>query len=127
MHRKLRLIGFGVVALAMLLHFYTAAFKAEGGLGSFSVSLMLWAWLPYLVCSFMLFVTKNSIVPLGGAVAAFGMDVALYLSVFVWPQSSTAPIALLFMQLWNLLLFMPVGMLVGWGILKFRKHKQHAF
>jgi len=127
MHRKLRFIGFGVVILAMLLHFYTAAHKAEGGLGIFSVSLMLWAWLPYLVCLFMLFVTKNSIVPLGGVVAAFGMDVALYLSVFVWPQSSTAPIALLFMPLWNLFLFMPVGMLVGWGILKLRKHKQHAF
>lgn len=126
MRHRLRLLALSVVALGMLLHFYIAAFKASGGLNSYSTSLMYMAWVPYVVCGVVIAFSKNSIVPLGGAVAALVMDTVIFLSVFVWPQGSTGSIALIFMPYWNLLFFVPVGMLIGWVVNKYWLRRQHA-
>lgn len=126
MARTIRIATVAVLILGMLLHFFTASVKAEGGLSSFSANLMFMAWVPYVVVAVVFIFVKNAMVPLGGALAAFGIDTAVYLSVFVWPQGSTAPLALLFMPYWNLLLFVPIGMLVGWGISKYLWRKQSA-
>ena len=43
---------------------------------------------------------------------------AAFYSAFIHPTSSTAALGLLFMPLWNLLFFAPVGALLGWLISK---------
>lgn len=53
---------------------------------------------------------------MGGLILAAIMDAGIFHSVFVAPESSTAPLGLLFMPLWNLVVFMPLGGGVGWWV-----------
>jgi hypothetical protein len=108
--------GLLIVAFGMLLHAYIAFFKAEGGASNFSMGLMVWSWLPYLVCALFFLVTRRPLIPLFGVVLPAIMDTLNFYSVFISPQSSTAALGLLWMPLWNLVLFMPVGLVIGWAI-----------
>jgi hypothetical protein len=115
--------GLFIVALGMLLHVYVAFFKSEGGASSFSMGLMVWSWLPYLVSALLFFVVRRTLIPLCGVVLALVIDALNYYSVFIIPQSSTAALGLLWIPLWNLVLFMPAGLLVGWVASKAKEHK----
>jgi hypothetical protein len=112
--------GFIIAVLGLLLHAHVAIFKAEGGVSSFSLGLMIWSWLPYLAALVLFLVVRRVLIPLGGITLPIVLDVLNYYFVFVSPGSSTAPLALLWMPLWNLLIFMPAGMFVGWILSKMR-------
>lgn len=104
----LALCGAGVV-----LHLYTALFKAEGGMGAsaFLVGLFLWSCAPYAIAA-LLARGRRVWWGLGAAAACLAADVFMHYSVFVAPKGSTAALGLLFMPLWNLLVVGPAGALL---------------
>jgi hypothetical protein len=111
----LRTITLITIASGVALHIGTALL-GTGGVNQFQVELLLLSCLPYVLCVVVLLWSGRALIALCGVVPALGFDIAAFLSVFVWPTSSTAPLILLFLPLWNLLLFVPLGLLVGWGI-----------
>jgi hypothetical protein len=42
------------------------------------------------------------------------LDALTVYAVFIHPTTSTAPLAMMFVPLWSLLLFTPLGLSVGW-------------
>lgn len=108
----------------VMLHLYTAAFKAEGGQSLFLVGLFLWSCAPYFVSLGLLFLGKKHVPAMGYSAVSLGFDVYTYVTVFLRPASSTAALGLVAMPLWNLLLFGPAGAFVAWVIFKAysRKH-----
>jgi hypothetical protein len=120
----LRTSALMIIAAGMLLHTYTGFFKTSGGIDLLSLKIIGLSWLPYLVCLMLVVAIRNPLIPLCGAMLPLILDLMMYDSVFIHPTSSTAAIGLLFMPLWNLVLFMPVGLLAGFLIARFKKQKQ---
>jgi hypothetical protein len=108
--------GIVLVAVGLLLHASIAFFKSDSSDRSFSLGLMVWSWLPYLLALFFLIIIRRKIIPLCGVVGPLILDLTNYYAVFISPQSSTAALGLLWVPLWNLVLLGPVGMLIGWAI-----------
>ena len=44
------------------------------------------------------------------------MDAGSFYSVFLSPHSSTAALGYIFVPLWNLVVFVPLGGLIGWWV-----------
>ncbi len=114
----LRSMALVVAAGGIALHAFTVLFKAEGGASFFLLGLFIWSCAPYAVCIFLALRGTRFPAALGGAAFALCADCYMFLSVFVYPKSSTAALGLLFMPLWNLVVFMPLGMLLGHGLSK---------
>ncbi len=112
------------IAIGVLLHLYTIFFKAEGDLNEFLIGLLLWSVIPYAVLLVLLRL-KNETRALCATVAVLFVDISAYLAVFVFPQSSTASLALLWMPLWNLLLSIPAGIMIGSIIKKSTSKKKN--
>jgi hypothetical protein len=102
----------------IVLHAFTVLFKAEGGASLFLLGLFLWSCAPYAICIFLALRGTSFLSALGGAALALCADCYMFWSVFLHPKSSTAALGLLFMPLWNLVVFMPLGMLIGHGLSK---------
>jgi len=117
-YKPARQVGFALVALGMLLHVYIAFVEASGGVSAFSLGLMLWSWLPYLLALILFLWLRNPIAPLCGVLGPFALDMLVYYDVFIHPRSSTAALALLFAPLWSLIIFEPIGLLIGWIVAK---------
>jgi hypothetical protein len=113
-----------VIALGLLLHAYTATVKSEGGLTAFSFKLMIWSWVPYLICLALNFLVKPLTV-FPAAILTFLLDIFNYYTVFINPKSSTAAIGLLWVPLWNIILFIPAGLLVEKIIVTVLARKQN--
>jgi len=64
--------------------------------------------------------------PLSGSVAPVIIDLFTYYSVFIKPGSSTASLALLWIPIWNTVIFLPLGLLIGFGIDKAISKKETA-
>jgi hypothetical protein len=120
---KLALLFCGI---GVLLHFYTAAFKTEGGLTSFLVALVLWSCLPYAVSAALAMLQRTQVFGLGGAAACLAADVFMHYSVFIAPKGSTAAMGLLFMPLWNLLALGPAGAAIAWCFFKLSARRSNA-
>ena len=108
--------GFIIVAIGLLLHAHIAFFEGKEVGSTFLLALMVWSWLPYLVSLRLILLVRRPLIPLCGVIPPLVMDAFNYYEVFISPTSSTAAINLLFMPLWNLVLFMPIGLLVGWWV-----------
>jgi hypothetical protein len=102
--------------LGVALHAYTALFKAEGGFSTFLVGLFVWSCLPYAIAALVATRGRQPAMALGAALGALAGDLFMHYSVFVAPKGSTAPLGLLFMPLWNLLLLAPAGAAVAWAV-----------
>ena len=114
----MKIFALFLAVFGLLLHAYTAFFKGEGGVSDFSVGLMIFSWAPYLISMLLIFTMRRTLIPLCGLVIPVFMDMLVHYSVFINPQSSTASLGLLFMPLWNILLFLPLGLLSGWILAK---------
>lgn len=110
----LKKAGFLIIGSALLLHATTAFIKSEGGVTPFSIGLMIWSWLPYLLSIWFFSLIRRSLVPLSGVVPPLIMDAWTFYVVFISPQNSTAALALIWVPLWNLVIFLPAGLLTGW-------------
>jgi hypothetical protein len=108
----------------VMLHMYTATFRAEGSPSLFLVGLLLWSCAPYGVSLVLLLLARKPVLAMGYGATSLGFDIYTYVTVFVWPSSSTAALGLLVMPIWNLVLFGPAGAFVAWVIFKIysRKH-----
>ena len=104
------------VLCGLLLHLKTAFLESSDPWSGFTIGLLLWSLLPYLVLE--LAGRKSSWGALCAAFVVFFADLYVHLGVFVWPGSSTAPLGLVAMPLWNLALFIPVSFLAGYLIEK---------
>ncbi len=123
----LRIVTLIIIAAAMLLHVYVGYFKASGEpYLLLQWGLIVWAWLPYLVCLLLAVGKRNPLMPLCGALLPLFLDLMTYYLVFINPTSSTAAIAWVVMPLWNLILFMPFGLLTGFLIVRFKKKNLKA-
>lgn len=116
--KRAKWLAFALIAFGLLLHAFVGLFKSEAGPNTFSLGLMVWSWLPYLVGLTLLIWLRNSIIPLAGIIGPLILDLVNYYSVFIAPGSSTAALGLLWMPLWNLVIVEPVGLLIGWLLSK---------
>jgi hypothetical protein len=112
--RVVKTLAFVVVACGLLLHLYTVLFKAAGPFGSFLFGFLIWSWLPYLASLVVLLCWRNAYAALGAALLALAVDVFFFYTVFIRPRGSTAGVVLLVAPLLNLILFVPLGALIGW-------------
>jgi hypothetical protein len=104
-------------ALAVALHAYETIFH---DLNFFMVGTFLWSLAPYAVCLVVAALSASAIPAAAGAITALLFDLNAHNLVFVNPTSSTAGLALLFVPLWNLLVYSPAAMLIAWLILRLR-------
>ena len=112
---------FVATVLAIALHAYEN-FPSEDP-SAFTAGMFAWSLAPYALCLFVASFSKSWIVPLAGAVTALLFDLKVHNDLFVnTPTSSTAGLALLFVPLWNLLVFAPLAMLAAWLLLRLRPH-----
>ena len=101
-------------------HVFTV-FISHEGLTSFSLGIMAWSLVPYMLC---LIILKSVGTPVKAFIAGLLiliMDIWVHVEVFVSPSGSTAAVGLVFMPLWNLVLVIPIGCIVGWVIEKYFK------
>lgn len=103
------------IAIGVLLHAYAVLFLAEGPFGLFHVGIFLWSCLPYAVCV-VLWKVGWTAPSAFGACFAVAADLWMHYQVFIAPGGSTAALGLLFIPLWNLAIFVPLGALLGWWI-----------
>jgi len=108
---------FALIALAIGLHAYENFVKSSG---AFSVGFFLWSLTPYALCLIVAWFSVSSIPAVAGAVIALLFDFDAHNHVFVNPTSSTAGLALLFVPLWNTLVFAPLAMLAAMLLLRLR-------
>jgi len=102
-------------AAGVLLHVYTAVFRADGGLSWFLLGLVLLSCLPYGIAAALTRARRAHMLALGWAIASLLADLYMHYSVFVAPKGSTAALGLLFMPIWNLLVIGPAGAVAVWG------------
>lgn len=103
----------------IILHLYTGFFKSEGEFDTFLTILILLSCTPYLICLFLIFMKKEQLIILFGAALPLILDLFMHYTVFIRPNSSTAALGLLFMPIWNIIVFMPLGLLIGFCLKKF--------
>ena len=108
----MRKAGFIIFSIAVCLHLLIL-FSGQGGISAFGLGLFVWALLPYIPCLLILINKKPPIISICGALPPLVLDFMAYRSVFISPQSSTAALILLWMPLWNMIGFMPAGVIVG--------------
>jgi hypothetical protein len=79
----------------------------------FSPGFLLWSITPYLIAAGLL-CTAPRFVLAGALLAILAADTWTYLSVHVWPNSSTVGLLYVFMPFWNIVMFLPAGAVAGW-------------
>ena len=114
--------GVLVPLFGIALHVHIAS-KAEGGWSGFTLGLLLWSALPYVLCLLASLVAKRPVHAAVAAACCLVLDALTYRSVFVSPTSSTAALGLLFTPLANLLVAAPVGYLATALLLRLRSAK----
>jgi len=108
---------FVVIAVAIALHAYEAFVR---GSGEFYLGFFLWPLAPYALCLIVACLSASSIPAVAGAVTALLFDLVAHNDVFVHPTNSTAGLALLFVPLWNTLVFSPLAIFGAWLVLRLR-------
>jgi hypothetical protein len=110
-----RRIAWGLIVVGIGLHGYIDLFLSERPVSVFGfLGVIGWPSLPYIMCAAVLRIWGNVGAAIGGSATALVLDALTVYSVFIHPTSSTAPLAMLFVPLWSLLVFTPLGLSVGW-------------
>lgn len=106
------IVATALIVFGTVLHTYTWLVHAS----SFSIPFWLWSMSPYLVAGALLWLFHQPQAATGAVVIPPIFDAANFYSVFVAPESSTAGLGMIFVPMWNLLVFVPVGGGIGWWI-----------
>ena len=101
-------------AAIVLLTSLVAGLSEDAGVLVSLLAFTAWALIPYAVLHVIGRAMQRPWPVLGAGLAAAALELGIRLSVFVFPQGSTAPIALVFSPLMVLLGAMPVGAAAGW-------------
>jgi hypothetical protein len=115
-----RTVATALIALGTALHTYTWLFEVP----SFSIPFWLWSMSPYLAAATLLWLFHEPQAATGALVMPPIFDVANFYSVFISPESSTAGLGMVFVPMWNLLVFVPLGGGIGWWV--GRRLREHA-
>jgi hypothetical protein len=107
-----RIMACALLLFGVALHTYTNLVKFE----SFSPGWWLWALAPYIAGALLLGLLKRPHAAAGALLVPAIMDAGNFYSVFVHPMSSTAGLGMIFVPLWNLAVFVPLGGALGWWI-----------
>ncbi|MFN7980400.1 MAG: hypothetical protein U0Q11_00945 [Vicinamibacterales bacterium] len=101
-------------AAIVLLTSLVAGISEDAGVLVSLLVFTAWALVPYGVLHVLGRTMRRPWPVMGAGLAATALELGIRLSVFVFPQGSTAPIALVFSPLAVLLGAMPVGAAAGW-------------
>ena len=104
------LVALVPVLLAVGLHLHEHVALSDNG---FSLGFFLWAVMPYALCVAGLAMSWNPLSVGFAATVALAFDLLAHYSVFIHPTSSTAPLILLFMPLYNAVVWIPAAMLLA--------------
>ena len=74
----------------------------------------IWGLVPYGVITFGHKLTSNPWILGGAGASAVAAEVSYRASVFLWPQSSTQALALLYSPILIAAIFIPAGAAIGW-------------
>lgn len=121
----LRVAALLVIAIGMLLSCITF-FEVREQFDLVTAGLIVYSWLPYLVCLLLAVGKRNPFIPLFGAMLPLILDFVTHVILFIDINfaSSQAAIWLLLMPALNLILFMPLGLLIGFLFsLLFKRYK----
>ncbi len=117
-----------ICCTGVILHLYTAMFRAEGGANAFLIGLVLLSCSSYVIAAVLALSRRGRLLGLGGAAASLLADIYMHYSAFIAPKGSTAALGLLVMPIWNLLAIGPAGAVLLWIGFKLlaRNHKDAA-
>jgi hypothetical protein len=105
-------MAYALLLFGVALHTYTNLVEAE----SPSLGWWLWPLAPYMAGALALFLFKRPHATAGALLIPAILDAGNFYSVFIHPASSTAALGMLFIPLWNLVVFVPLGGAVGWWV-----------
>jgi hypothetical protein len=106
-------IAWIVIAIGVALHVAIDVFLSDRPVSVFGFAgVILWPSLPYAPCAVALRIWGPA-AALGGSVVALGLDALSVYAVFIHPMSSTAPVLLLSVPLYSLVIFTPLGLVAG--------------
>jgi hypothetical protein len=109
--------------LATSLHLYE---NLSGTSESFSIGFFCWTLAPHILALVLSCFRATRLPALAGAAVALLMDAWTFHRVFVYPASSTAAIALIWIPLWNILIFVPGATWIAWLINRRRQSAAQA-
>jgi hypothetical protein len=102
-----------LIAVGIALNLYIFVFT--GVVGVFTILLFLFSSFPYLVCLSITIWKNKPLIALGGSILPILSSSLMYYD-FINSTSSTAAIGLGIVPLFNLIVLMPIGMLIGYLI-----------
>ncbi len=102
-------IAASLVLFGIGLHAYTGFVEAT----SFSLPFLLWSISPYVLVGILTAAGPSQML-IGALFLIAAADFSVFHAAFLHPTSSTAPIALICMPMWNVLVVGPVGAALGW-------------
>jgi len=100
------------VLVATAPHLYAVLQGSSSADSEFGLWMLGWSLGPIVVAVILALVNVRA-AAWGWLVAVTFSGYAVFASVFVWPQSSTAALALIWAPLWNLIVLGPIGAVVG--------------
>lgn len=109
----MRRVDIILLSLGVALHLYIVAVRSDGPFNAFAATLLAWGCLPYLVSASLPLFNRQPAVGTGALMAVLAGDAYAYYAVFIAPRSSTAPLAMLVMPLWNIVVLGPLGACVA--------------
>src|SRR4051812_24913556 len=107
-----RIMAYALLLFGVVLHTYTNVVEAQ----SPSFGWWLWPLTPYIAGALVLLLFKRPQVTVGALLIPAILDAGIFYSLFIPPTNSTAALGLLFVPLWNLVVFVPVGGAIGWWV-----------
>ena len=121
--QRMRQIVYVLCLGGLILHLKTAFLESAGPIDSFIIKILSMSLAPYVI----IIVFKKFIYgACCAAIVVFLLDLFMHLEAFVFPSSSTASLGLLFMPVWNIVLFLPLSFLAGFIIKKIKAKKENT-
>jgi hypothetical protein len=119
LRRHARAVVLASMLAAALLQALTYALADGGGSRRFLLGLVAAGWAPHALIGVAALLGRWCVWFVPAMIVMLLADVAAFLSVFVWSTDAQAPLILLFMPLWNLIIVAPAALLLtafGWWI-----------
>jgi hypothetical protein len=120
---RLRVLALGPPVIGILLHLHEFLIGFEAQARSLSLALLVWSCLPYFIALFLIWLMRRTVIPLFGVLGPLIVDLVNHYYVVIEPASSTAVLNLLWIPLWNIVVFQPIGSAVGWFFLRVRMRR----
>lgn len=121
-NRKHAAIAFSLMAAAAVLHGYEHSVLSREAPEWF---FFLWSMAPYIACLLVLILSTSGLHVISAAAVALLLDGFMYYSVLT-SDSSTAVLGLLWMPIWNTIIFVPLAMWVTLIVVRRRKVPENA-